>query len=129
VEGSGRPLSGAAEYGGFKGLGDLVTAGTGGRGVVAPGGVCAEVALARPHLVKAARGELVEAHEWVGLDRGAVRVSGRVRCGLFPLLDEEVPTLELQLGVGAARGRGEGSVRKEGAGRSPGGVRIRQGLG
>jgi len=87
VAGSGRPLSGAAEYGMFKGLGGLVTAGTGGRGVVAPGGVCAEVALAGSHLVKAARGELVEAHERVGLDRGAVGVSGRVRRRLFPFFD------------------------------------------
>ena len=68
MAGSGRSLSGATEYGVFKGLGGLVAAGTGGRSIVAPGGVCAEVALARPHLVKAARGELVKAHEWVGLD-------------------------------------------------------------
>jgi len=42
----------------------------------------------------------------MGLERGAVRVSGRVWCGLFPFFDEEAPTLELQLGVGAARRRG-----------------------
>jgi len=71
----------------FKGLGGLVPAGTGGRGVVAPGGVCAEVALARSHLVKAPHGELVEAHEWVGLDRGAVGVPGRVRRRPFPFFD------------------------------------------
>ena len=62
----------------LKGLRGLVTAGTGGRGVVAPGGVLAEVALARSHLMKAARGELVEAHERVGLDRGAVVGDGVV---------------------------------------------------
>jgi len=90
----------------FKGLGGLVTAGAGGWGVVAPGGVCAEVALAGSHLVKAARGELIEAHERMGLDRGAVGVSGRVRRRLFPFLDKEVPTLELKLGIGAARGGG-----------------------
>jgi len=71
----------------FKGLGGLVAAGTGGRGVVAPGGVCAEVALARSHLVETARGELVEAHEWVRLDRGAVGVHGRVRRSPFPFFD------------------------------------------
>jgi len=71
----------------FKGLRGLVTARTGGRGVVPPGGVCAEVALAGSHLVKAAHGELVEAHERVGLDRGAVGVSGRVRRRLFPFFD------------------------------------------
>ena len=68
MAGSGWSLRGAAEYGVLNGLGGLVTAGTGGRGVVTPGGVRAEVALARPHLVKAARGKLVEAHERVGLD-------------------------------------------------------------
>ena len=71
----------------FKGFGGLVIGGTGGRGVVAPEGVCAEVALARPHLVKAARGEPVEAHEPVGLDRGAVGVPGRVQRRLFPFFD------------------------------------------
>jgi len=87
----------------LKGLGGLVTAGTGGRGVVAPGGMCAEVALARSHLVEAASGELIEAHERVGLDRGAVGVSGRVWRGLFPFFDKEAPALELELGIGAAR--------------------------
>ena len=71
----------------FKGLGGLVAARTGGRGVVAPGGVCAEVALAGSHLVEAARGELVEAHERVGLDRGAVGVSSRVWRRFFPFSD------------------------------------------
>jgi len=90
----------------LKGLGGLAAAGTGGRSVIAPGGVCAEVALAGSHLVEAARGELVEAHERVGLDRGAVGVSGRVRRRLFPFFDKEAPTLELELGIGAARGGG-----------------------
>jgi len=51
VAGPGRPLSGAVEYGMLEGLWGLVATGTGGRGVIAPGGVHAEVALARPHLV------------------------------------------------------------------------------
>ena len=88
----------------FKCLGGLVAAGTGGRGIVPPGGVCAEVALARSYLVEAARGERVEAHEWVGLDRGAVGVPGQVRRRPFPFFDLEAPTLELKLGIGAARG-------------------------
>jgi len=71
----------------LEGLGGLVAAETGGRGVIAPGGVCAEVAFARPHLVEAARGEFVEAHERVGLDRGAVGVPGRVRRRLFLFFD------------------------------------------
>jgi len=41
VASSGRPLSRAVEYGVFEGLRGIVTAGTGGRGVVAPGGMCA----------------------------------------------------------------------------------------
>jgi len=84
VAGSGRPFSGAAEYGVREGLRGLVAAGTGGGGVVAPRRVCAEVALARPHLGEATRGELVEAHERMGLERGTVGIAGRVGRCFFP---------------------------------------------
>jgi len=40
----------------------------------------------------------------VRLERGAVRVSSRVRRSLLRLFHEETPALELKLGVGAARG-------------------------
>jgi len=69
-----------------------------------PGGVGAEVALPRSHLVKAARSKLVEAHERVGLQRGAERVPGRVWSSLVPFFHEEVLALKLELWVGAARG-------------------------
>jgi len=62
------------------------------------------VALPRSHLVEAAGGELVEAHERVGLQRGAERVSGWVWSGLVPFFHEEVLALEFKLPVGAARG-------------------------
>jgi len=107
----------------FKGFGGLVTAGTGGWGVVAPGGVCAEVALAGSQLVKAARGKPIEAHERVGLDRGAVGVSGRVWRGLFPFYTGAYA------GDRSDPGGGLDSVRIEGAGRLPGGFRTRQVLG
>jgi len=44
-----------------------VGAGSSGPGVVVPGRVCVEVALPRPHLVKAARVSLGEAFERMGL--------------------------------------------------------------
>jgi len=69
-----------------------------------PGGVGAEVTLPRSHLVEAAGGELVEAHERVGLQRGAERVTGRVWSGLVPLFHEEVLAFEFKLRVGAAWG-------------------------
>jgi len=75
-----------------------------GGGVPVPRGVGAEVALPRSHLVEAARRELVKAHERMGLYRGLVWVSGRVRCGLVPLFHEEVLAFKLRLRVGAARG-------------------------
>jgi len=107
VAAPGWPLCGAVEYGVFQGFWGLVASGAGCRDViVVPGGVSAEVALARPQLVQAARSEFVEAYEWMGLERGAVRVPGRVRRGVFTFFHEEAPTLELQLVVGAARGRG-----------------------
>jgi len=40
----------------------------------------------------------------MGFDRGAVWVAGRVWCGLLSLAHKETAALELQLGVGAARG-------------------------
>ena len=45
----------------------LVAAGAGGRAVIVPEGVSAEVTLPRPHLVKATRVELGEGHKWMGL--------------------------------------------------------------
>ena len=72
----------------LEGLWGLVAPGAGRRDVdVIPGGMCAEVALARPHLVQVARGELVEAHKPMGPERGAVWVAGRVRRGFFPFFD------------------------------------------
>jgi len=88
---------------------------TGARGgdFAVPGGVGADVTLPRSHLVEAARGELVEAHEGVGLQRGAERVSGRVWSGHVPFLHEEVLALKLKLWVGAARGGLRIEVTKE----------------
>jgi len=85
-------------------LGVGQTAGAGGGDVAVPGGVGAEVALPRSPLVEAARSELVEAHEGVGLQRGLVRVPGRVWSGLVPFFHEEVLALKLKLRVGAAQG-------------------------
>jgi len=66
VTGSGKLLGGTAEDGVHEGLGGLMAAGAGSRDTVVPGGVCAEVALPRSHLVQPARRELVEAHERMG---------------------------------------------------------------
>jgi len=66
--------------------------------------VGAEVALPRSHLVEAARRKLVEAHEGVGLEGGAERVSDRVWRGLVPFFHEQVLAFEPKLRVGAARG-------------------------
>jgi len=85
-------------------LGGGRTAGAGGGDIAVPGGVGAEVALPRSHLVEAARSELVEAHEGVGLQRGLVRVSGLVWSSPVPFFHEEVLALKLKLRVGAARG-------------------------
>ena len=63
-----------------------------------------EVALTRPHLVKATRVELGEAHKRMGLQRGAVGVSGGVRRYPFPFLQEERLAAELKLWVGSAWG-------------------------
>jgi len=55
------------EYGVLEALGGLVVAGAGGWAVVVLGLIGAEVALPRPHLVKATRVELGEAHKRMGL--------------------------------------------------------------
>ena len=51
----------------LKSLGGFLAAGAGGRGGIVPGGVGAEVALSRPHLMEATRVECGEAHERIGL--------------------------------------------------------------
>ena len=84
-------------------LGGSLAFGAGGVDIAVPGGVGAEVALPRSHLVEAACGKPVLAHERVRLERGAVWVPGWVRRGLFPLFEEKTPALELDLGVVAAR--------------------------
>ena len=60
-------LSWAVEDSVFERLWGGQTAGARGGDVAVPGGVGVEVALPRSHLVEAARSELVEAHEWMGL--------------------------------------------------------------
>ena len=88
----------------LEGLGGLGAAGAGGWAVVVPGWVGSEVALARPPLVEATCVEFGEAHERMGLQRGAVLVPGWVRRPLLPFSHEEVLTQERELRVGAARG-------------------------
>ena len=88
----------------FERLGGGQAAGARGGDFAVPGGVGAEVALPRSHLVEAARGEFVEAHERVGLQRGLVWVPGRVWSGLVPFFHEEVLALKFKLRVGATRG-------------------------
>jgi len=104
VAGPGRRLGRAAENGVLERLGGAQTAGAGHGGVAVPRGVGGEVTLPRSHLVKAARGELVQAHKRVGFYRGWVWVSGRVGRGLVPLFYEEVFAVQFELRVGAARG-------------------------
>jgi len=87
-----------------KGLRGLGATRAGGGDIIVPGGVGAEVALSRPHLVEASCVKLGEAHERVGFKRGAIRVSLWVRRGQFPLLHKEFPAEELELRVCAARG-------------------------
>jgi len=67
----------------LEGLKGRVAAAAGGRDIAVPGGMCAEVARTRSHLVPAARGKLVEPHEQIGYKQGAVRVSGQVWCSFF----------------------------------------------
>jgi len=95
-------------------LGGFTTAGAGGRRVdVAPRRVCTQIAPARSHLVEATRSEFVEAHERMGLERGAVQVAGQIRRGLFPLFHQEAPAQELKLGVGAAPRGGRVQLAKQ----------------
>ena len=100
MAGSGRALGGTAEDGLLKGLGFLHASGAGGGGVVVPGLVCSQVALPRPHLVKAAGREFVETHERVGLQRGTVGVSSWVRGRVIPVFHQEILAFKLELGVG-----------------------------
>jgi len=51
----------------LEGLRGLLAAGAGGGDFAVPGGVGAEIALTRPHLVQATRSKFVEAHERMGL--------------------------------------------------------------
>jgi len=85
-------------------LGGSQAAGAGSGGIAVPGRVGAEVALPRSHLVEAAHGELILAHEGMGPWRGAVWVSGRTWCGLILFFHEEVLAFEFRLGVGSSRG-------------------------
>ena len=94
-------------------LGGGQTTGARGGDFAVPGGVGAEATLLRSHLVEAACSQLVEAHERVGLQRGAERVPGRVWSGLVPFLYEEVLALKLKLRVGAARAGLRIKVTKE----------------
>ena len=103
MAGPGRLLHGAVKDGMLECLRGTLAFGAGDGAVVIPGGVGAEVTLPRSHLVKAACGQLVQAHKPVGLERGAVRVLGWVWRDLVPFLYEEVLAFELELGVGATR--------------------------
>ena len=78
----------------LEGLRGLAATGAGGRAIIVPRQVGAEVALTRSHLVYATRVELGEAHERIGLLRGAVRVSGEVKHHRLPFFQETVPTEE-----------------------------------
>ena len=88
----------------FECLGGTLASRAGGGAVAVPGGVGAEIALPRSHLVEASRREFVQPHERVGSERGAERVPGGIRCGRVPFFHEEVLALKLQLGIGAAPG-------------------------
>jgi len=85
-------------------LGGTLELGAGRGDVGIAGGVGTEVAFPRSYLVEGSRRELVQTHEWVGLEGGAVWVSGRIRRGPVPFFHEQVLEFELQLGVGAALG-------------------------
>ena len=88
----------------FESLGGVLTARAGGGGIVVPGGVGADVALPRSHLVEPAGGELVEPHKRVGFQRGSIWISGWVGRGPDPFFHEEVLAPKVERGVGAARG-------------------------
>ena len=109
----GRLLSRASENNVLERHGGGQATGARGGHFAVPGGVGAEVTLPRSHLVEAARGELVEAHERVGLQRGAERVPGRVWSGPVPFFHEEVLARKLKLRVGGARGGLRIEVTKE----------------
>jgi len=94
-------------------LGGGQATGAPGGDIVVPGGMGSEVALPRSHLVEAASGEFVEAHERVGLQRGPERVPSRVWSGLVPFFHEEVLAFKLELLVGAARRGLRTEVTKE----------------
>jgi len=104
VAGPGRLLSRATKDSVLERFGGGQTTGARGGDFAVPRGVGAEVALPRSHLVETARDELVEAHERVGLQRGAERVPGRFWSGPVPFFHEEVLALEFKLRVGAAQG-------------------------
>jgi len=104
VAGPSRLLGRALEDGVLKRLGGLQATGARGGDFAIPGGVGAEVALPRSHLVEATQGEFVKAHERVGLQRGAEGVPGWVWSGPVPFFHEEVLSLDFKLPVGAARG-------------------------
>jgi len=108
----------------FECLGSTQATGASGGGVAVPGGVGAEVTFTRSHLVYAARGDLVKAHERVGPQRELVRVSSGIWGGHVPFFHEEVHALEFKQGVGAAPGGlgvvvGEQMLRGNGEGSEP----------
>jgi len=95
LAGPGRLFGRAVEDGVLKCLRGTLAPGAGGGGVTVPRRVGAEVALTTSHLVEAARGELVLAHKQVGLERGAVWVSGWISSCLIPFFHEEAAAFEL----------------------------------
>jgi len=80
-------------------LAGLVATGAGGWAVIVPGRVGTEVTLPRPHLVKATRVKLGEAHKWMGHQRGPVGISCRTRRSFPPFFQEEFLAEELKLRV------------------------------
>ena len=68
MAGPGGLSRGAVEDGVLEGFGGLGAAGAGGWAVVVPGRVSTKAALARSHLVKAARVEFGETHERMGFE-------------------------------------------------------------
>ena len=67
MAGPARFLGVAEEDGVFECLGSTLAAGATGGGVAVPGRVGAVVAFTKSNLVYAARGKLVQAHQWVRL--------------------------------------------------------------
>jgi len=66
---------------------------------IKPGRMGCEVALARPHLMKATGQEFGEAHEGVGRERRRVGVTWGRRCERAPLQEEDCPGFSLESGV------------------------------